>query len=286
MGLDDAVHCPIAHGEGRYVHPDADALAADGQVALRYRGSNPNGSVGRHRRGVRCVRDGARPDAASREPCRRPPAPAPPARRWRSVPPRSAGVRERRRLRRGRHRRIDARPTRSNRSPTIELPLPDRRDGKVRASYALDAGPAADDHHRSTVGVRSGDRRRALQGAGAQRAVGMVVRTHGRRRRQPRRRRARPERAGRTLGAAAPGRGRRARLHHRCHRHVAVASVRRRGAHDLRPPLPRRAGEEHAAARADRDAHHEGRARRPRRADHVRRGRRPAGSSTPSCGSG
>jgi phosphoribosylformylglycinamidine synthase len=44
-GLDESVHCPIAHGEGRYVHPDVDALAADGQVALRYRGSNPNGSV-------------------------------------------------------------------------------------------------------------------------------------------------------------------------------------------------------------------------------------------------
>lgn len=37
--------CPIAHGEGRYVHPDAGALAAAGQVALRY-GANPNGSVG------------------------------------------------------------------------------------------------------------------------------------------------------------------------------------------------------------------------------------------------
>ncbi len=44
-GLDDPVHCPIAHGEGRYVHPDADALAASGQVALRYAGANPNGSV-------------------------------------------------------------------------------------------------------------------------------------------------------------------------------------------------------------------------------------------------
>ena len=44
-GLDAAVHCPIAHGEGRYVHPDVDALAADGQVALRYHGSNPNGSA-------------------------------------------------------------------------------------------------------------------------------------------------------------------------------------------------------------------------------------------------
>jgi phosphoribosylformylglycinamidine synthase len=38
--------CPIAHGEGRYVHDDPTALAAAGQVALRYTGHNPNGSVG------------------------------------------------------------------------------------------------------------------------------------------------------------------------------------------------------------------------------------------------
>lgn len=41
----EVIHCPIAHGEGRYVHPDPGALAAAGQVALRYRGDNPNGSV-------------------------------------------------------------------------------------------------------------------------------------------------------------------------------------------------------------------------------------------------
>lgn len=39
------IHCPIAHGEGRYVHPDPARLAADGQVALRYASGNPNGSV-------------------------------------------------------------------------------------------------------------------------------------------------------------------------------------------------------------------------------------------------
>ncbi len=44
-GLDDPLHCPIAHGEGRYVHPDPDALTEAGQVALRYRSTNPNGSV-------------------------------------------------------------------------------------------------------------------------------------------------------------------------------------------------------------------------------------------------
>jgi phosphoribosylformylglycinamidine synthase len=40
----DPFDCPIAHGEGRYVHGDIDALDAAGQVALRYR-TNPNGSV-------------------------------------------------------------------------------------------------------------------------------------------------------------------------------------------------------------------------------------------------
>jgi phosphoribosylformylglycinamidine synthase len=37
--------CPIAHGEGRYTHPDPATLDAAGQVALRYVGSNPNGSA-------------------------------------------------------------------------------------------------------------------------------------------------------------------------------------------------------------------------------------------------
>jgi phosphoribosylformylglycinamidine synthase len=37
------IECPIAHGEGRYVHSDIDALTAAGQVALTYR-TNPNGS--------------------------------------------------------------------------------------------------------------------------------------------------------------------------------------------------------------------------------------------------
>ena len=44
-GLDDPIHCPIAHGEGRYVHPDPASLDHAGQVALRYRSTNPNGSV-------------------------------------------------------------------------------------------------------------------------------------------------------------------------------------------------------------------------------------------------
>ncbi|HEY4607971.1 MAG TPA: phosphoribosylformylglycinamidine synthase subunit PurQ [Ilumatobacteraceae bacterium] len=41
----DAIDCPIAHGEGRYTHPDPQSLADCGQVALTYSGRNPNGSV-------------------------------------------------------------------------------------------------------------------------------------------------------------------------------------------------------------------------------------------------
>ena len=41
----EPIECPIAHGEGRYVHPDVASLAANGQVALRYRDGNPNGSL-------------------------------------------------------------------------------------------------------------------------------------------------------------------------------------------------------------------------------------------------
>ena len=41
----DPIECPIAHGEGRYVHPDPAVLSANGQVALTYAGRNPNGSV-------------------------------------------------------------------------------------------------------------------------------------------------------------------------------------------------------------------------------------------------
>ncbi|MFW2333580.1 phosphoribosylformylglycinamidine synthase subunit PurQ, partial [Ilumatobacter sp.] len=35
-GLTEPIHCPIAHGEGRYVHPDPDTLDDAGQIVLRY----------------------------------------------------------------------------------------------------------------------------------------------------------------------------------------------------------------------------------------------------------
>ena len=56
-GLEERIHCPVAHGEGRLVARDAaslEALEARGQVALRYVGAdgararypdNPNGSA-------------------------------------------------------------------------------------------------------------------------------------------------------------------------------------------------------------------------------------------------
>jgi phosphoribosylformylglycinamidine synthase subunit PurQ / glutaminase len=43
--LDALLHCPIAHGEGRYVHENPVGLVAAGQVALTYASGNPNGSV-------------------------------------------------------------------------------------------------------------------------------------------------------------------------------------------------------------------------------------------------
>ena len=39
------IECPLASSESRYVHPDPETLADNGQVALRYRHTNPNGSV-------------------------------------------------------------------------------------------------------------------------------------------------------------------------------------------------------------------------------------------------
>ncbi len=46
-GLVEAIDCPIAHGEGRYVCSPTDlaALAARDQIALRYASKNPNGSI-------------------------------------------------------------------------------------------------------------------------------------------------------------------------------------------------------------------------------------------------
>lgn len=44
-GLDQPLSCVIAHGEGRYVHSNPEDLAQRQQIALRYAGSNPNGSM-------------------------------------------------------------------------------------------------------------------------------------------------------------------------------------------------------------------------------------------------
>jgi len=55
--LRETIDCPVAHGEGRFVSPDATMLLQNGQVALRYATTegalaagaypaNPNGSVG------------------------------------------------------------------------------------------------------------------------------------------------------------------------------------------------------------------------------------------------
>ena len=45
--LDADIHCPIAHGEGRFVCDDTTltALHSNDQISLRYSSPNPNGSV-------------------------------------------------------------------------------------------------------------------------------------------------------------------------------------------------------------------------------------------------
>ena len=45
--LDADIHCPIAHGEGRFVCDDTTlaSLRSNDQIALRYSSPNPNGSV-------------------------------------------------------------------------------------------------------------------------------------------------------------------------------------------------------------------------------------------------
>ncbi|MEL6982477.1 MAG: phosphoribosylformylglycinamidine synthase subunit PurQ, partial [Actinomycetota bacterium] len=56
-GVDDVLRCPVAHGEGRFVAADLDAIEASHLVAFRYATSegepaagtyptNPNGSAG------------------------------------------------------------------------------------------------------------------------------------------------------------------------------------------------------------------------------------------------
>jgi len=50
-GLEEPVHCPVAHGEGRYIctAETLEVLRAEDRIAFRYRGddypANPNGSI-------------------------------------------------------------------------------------------------------------------------------------------------------------------------------------------------------------------------------------------------
>ena len=281
-GLDDDVHCPIAHGEGRYVHPDPDGLAAAGQVALRYAGGNPNGSVA-DIAGV-CDPTGVvlglmpHPEnhvVARQHPRHRhDPTTTPHAR---PAPVRSGGA-----------------PCQVA-TPTIDpvhrhrpaAPRPARRQGpraptrcatSRRLFVTTDRLSAFD---RIIAGVPyKGQVLNQLAAWWFDRTVGP--------RRQPRRRRARPEPARRPIGHAplpveVVVRG--------YITGVTSTSLWKPYADgrpdDLRLPLPRRAAEEHRPARAARHADDQaaGRLDRPRRAADVGRGRRARASSTPTAGS-
>ena len=110
-GIDDPIHCPIAHGEGRYVHPDPARSGGrrSGRAALPI--PQPERVGRRHRRRVQPRRQRARVDAASREPRDRPSASAPAGRR--RAAPRPAPVPQRRRPPRGRCDRDACQPVRT-----------------------------------------------------------------------------------------------------------------------------------------------------------------------------
>ena len=122
----------------------------------------------------------------------------------------------------------------------IDLPLADRREGKVRVSYRLDSA-APTRLFVTTDRLSAFDRNIAgIPYKGQvlnQLAAWWFARTADDRR-QPRRRRARSQRADRPRHDAAAGRGGRPRGDHRGDVDVAVAALRRRSTDDLRLPLP------------------------------------------------
>ncbi len=131
----------------------------------------------------------------------------------------------------------------------VDLPLPDRRDGKVRVSYAL---PDDDGGERrlfvTTDRLSAFDR--VIAGVPYKGQVlnqlaawwfertADIVPNHVLSVPDP-------NVLDRSHRAADARGGGRARLHHRRHLHLAVAAVRRRRPHHLRPPVPRRAAQEH-----------------------------------------
>ena len=203
--------------------PTPSALAAAGQVALRYARRQPQRLGRRHRRRVRRDRARARADAPPGEPRRRPPAP-------------------------GLHRSGERRPTSGwrcssrafatprsvehdpHRSSTSSSPLADRRDGKVpclvrRTATTTACSSPPTGCRRSTGSIAGvpykGQVLNQLAAWWFARTADIVANHVVDR--------PRPERARRPRRPAAAGRGRRARLHHRRHQHVALAAVRRRG---------------------------------------------------------
>ena len=224
------------------------------------------------------------PDAAPREPRRRPPASPAPTRRRRR---RSSGLRlfeQRRPPRQGavmiddrRCRTVHRHRPAARRSPRRQGP------GVVRAARRPTRCSSPPTGCRRSTGSSPACRTRARCSTSSR---AWWFEQTARHRRQPRRRRARPERArSPARRTPLPVEVDRARLHHRRHRHLAVAPVRRRRTHDLRLPLPRRAAEEHRAARR-RSSRRRPRPRHgaPRRAAVVRRCRRARASSSRRCG--
>ena len=224
-GLDDDIHCPIAHGEGRYVHDDPAGLAAAGQVALRYAGANPNGSVA----DIAGVCDesgvvlGLMPHPENHVVARQHPA-----HRHDPTTARTSGCASSRTpcaMSSDLQSSVDA-------LVDIDLPLPDRRAGKVRVSYAWAPGERL---FVTTDRLSAFDRIIAgvpYKGQVLNQLSAWWFDRTARRRGQPRRGRARPQRADRAGRGHAARRGRRAVA-------TSPASRRRRCGRRTRPaPAP------------------------------------------------
>ena len=217
------------------MHPDPECARRrrPGGPALRRR--QPQRLRRRHRRGVRRDRPGPRADAPPGEPRRRAASTlATVATRPRPTPSGSACS----------DRRCAMSPEPMPEPfVDIDLPLADRREGKVRVSYRLDSA-APTRLFVTTDRLSAFDRNIAgipYKGQVLNQLAAWWFARTARHRRQPRRRGARPQRADRPRDDAAAGRGGRPRGDHRRHVDVAVAALRRRGTDDLRLPLPRRA---------------------------------------------
>ena len=165
-----------------------------------------------------------------------------------------------------------------------QLPLPDRRSGKVRDWYPL---PERRRLIVTTDRLSAFDRSLAVvpyKGQVLNQLSAWWFDRTARPGRQPHAGAARPKRHGGGGSRAVPGGSDRARLHHRRHLHRPVVPLLAGRAPDLRLHLPGGAAQEPGPARAHHHPHHQRRSHRSRRAPDLRARWSSRAGWTPSPG--